>query len=124
MRVGSDGSEDGDPGSSGRRPWGVVVVTAVLVWLLLSGGSLADWFSMRGAVPGTGGVLSKGHLLILGLILVIAQYVLRMPREGGPLVMESDYGPEDREPVDPEGLISNELPTEGEILKPERPEGG
>ena len=122
MRAVSDGDEDGDPGASGRRPWGVVVVTAVVVWFLLSGGSLADWFSMRGAVPGTGGVLSKGHLLLLALILVIAQYVLRMPREGGPLVDES--GPEDGEPADPEGETSKELSAEGETLKPERAEGG
>jgi hypothetical protein len=71
-----------------KTTWPLVVIAVVLAWLLFSGGSLTDWFALRGAVPGTGGMVAKGHLVLLALILIIANFVFRMPREGGPMASE------------------------------------
>jgi hypothetical protein len=73
-----------------KTTWPLVVIGVVLAWLLFSGGSLTDWFALRGAIPGTGGMVAKGHLVLLALILIIANFVFRMPREGGPLAAEEE----------------------------------
>ncbi|QDV38041.1 hypothetical protein [Tautonia plasticadhaerens] len=73
-----------------RRYWPLVAIGLILAWLLFSGGRVTDWFALRGPVPGTGGMVRKGYLVLLALILVIANFVLRMPREGGPMAAEEE----------------------------------
>jgi hypothetical protein len=62
-----------------------VVIALVVGWLLLSGGSIPTPSVLWRAVPGTKGLLTIANGVLLGLILIIVNFVLRMPREGGPL---------------------------------------
>ncbi|MEW4566389.1 hypothetical protein AB1L88_00845 [Tautonia sp. JC769] len=63
----------------------LVVIAVVLGWLVLSGGSIPSPSVLWQAVPGTKGLLTIANGVMLTLILVILNFVLRMPREGGPI---------------------------------------
>ncbi|RUL86091.1 hypothetical protein [Tautonia sociabilis] len=94
MPEGSDPAGGPDRRAS-RRFAPLAVIGLILAWLLVSGGRPGDWIALRGPVPGTGGMLAKGHLVLIALILIIAHFVFRMPRQGGPI--SEDEG---REPAD------------------------
>ena len=111
--------EDQTEGARGRL-WPLVVIGGVVVWLLLTGGSIPGLSILWGMVPETGGVLTVGHLVLLVLILTIANFVLRMPREGGPLIDESgsdelgSLEPESRpKPSTEESRTESEFPETG-----------
>lgn len=90
MRGGSDEDQadadrpEGEEWASGRF-WPLVVIGGVLGWLLLTGGAVPGLEIIEGRIPGTGGILTVGHLVLLALILVIGNFVIRIPREGGPV---------------------------------------
>lgn len=92
MRGESDPESETPPAEPRRRTWPLVVIGLILAWLLFSGGRITDWFALRGPVPGTGGMVRKGYLVLLALILIIANFVLRMPRQGGPMAVEEEEG--------------------------------
>ncbi|WP_169974067.1 hypothetical protein [Tautonia rosea] len=62
-----------------------MVIALVLGWLVLSGGSIPSLSILWKELPGTRGLVTIANAVMLGLILIIVNFVLRMPREGGPL---------------------------------------
>ncbi len=91
-----------ESGFTSRRLLRFIILIAFLWFFaatLSSGEGLEDWITLRGDVPGTAGILAKGHLLLIGLIALIANFVLRIPQQGGPLVEEEDSEDEEFDDV-------------------------
>jgi hypothetical protein len=119
MRGESDG--EGEPDWSPGRTWALAVIVGVLGWLLLTGGVVPGLAIVEGKIPGTRGILTVGHVVMIVLIAVILNFVLRMPRSGGPLA-----GGEDRAGGADSGDVAGEGPEEnrGDGEFPETGAGG
>lgn len=102
MLEGSDGGEPARGGSGRKGP--LIVIALVLGWLLLSGGSIPAPSILWREVPGTKGLLTIANGVMLGLILIILNFVLRMPRDGGPL-QGDEAEPADRNQDDREDSV-------------------
>ncbi|WP_152050942.1 hypothetical protein [Tautonia marina] len=90
MHEGSDEGEAAGGGSGWGRMGPLVVIALVLGWLLLSGGSIPALSVLWRELPGTKGLVTIANGVMLGLILIIVNFVWRMPRDGGPLLQDDE----------------------------------
>lgn len=104
MHEGSDGEEPTSGGLGRKQKGPLVVIALVLGWLLLSGGSIPALSVLWREVPGTKGLVTIANGVMLGLILIIVNFVWRMPRDGGPLLRDDEEpavnSPEEIQPGD------------------------